>query len=425
MRKKVICAPLSLIPSNLEKDTSYFATYAIPQQSNIGYFGSTLPKDIVKAGLAPNEIAWDFLTIALSVASADEAISRNKSEDGWTRQIDLQIHLAEPAYWQPCKDQIEQTLRFLTGDYWYLSFYPNGIKPPENKKKHVFYNDCVMLLSGGLDSLIGAIDFVESGKRPIFVSQKVRGEVEHQLLFAKTILPNTPYMQWNHNINRPSKEGEPSTRARSIVFLAYAAIVASAIKQIDRVPIIVPENGFISLNVSLNSARQSSLSTKTTHPIYLSGIQSTWEKLGLNIQIQTPYKFKTKGEMISECKNKSLLQKLLGKTVSCGKYLRYNRTHCGRCLPCLVRRSALFHAGIPDIPERGYRFNLLDGRCKDGADDIGAILYACENIRKNGIRSQILGALSFAPPESRQLYQNMLENGYKELRTYLEKEGML
>lgn len=258
MRKKVICAPLSLLPKTLDVDTAYFATYAIPQRPGIGYFGSTLPKDVTTAGLAPDIIVWDFLTIALSVASADEAIERNKSEDGWTRQIDLQIHLSEPANWQPCKALLEQTLRFLTGDYWYLSFLPNGVKPPENKKKLILNNDCVMLLSGGLDSLIGAIDFAESGKNPIFVSQKVRGEVEHQMLFAKTILPNTPHMQWNHNINRPFKGGEPSTRGRSIIFIAYAALAASAIKHIKCVPIIVPENGFISLNIALTPARQSS-----------------------------------------------------------------------------------------------------------------------------------------------------------------------
>ena len=47
--------------------------------------------------------------------------------------------------------------------------------------------DAAVLLSGGLDSSIGAIDQGEIGKKLIAVSQIVRGDGEKQELFASAI----------------------------------------------------------------------------------------------------------------------------------------------------------------------------------------------------------------------------------------------
>lgn len=120
--KKIICAPAPLIPRHLEEDIKYFSIYSNPHRKNVGYFAPTLERDIQRAGIRPSEEVWDFNTIALSVTSADNSLPRKTSADGWTRQIDLTIHLCNPAIWQPVKKDLEKTLRFLTGDFWYLTF---------------------------------------------------------------------------------------------------------------------------------------------------------------------------------------------------------------------------------------------------------------------------------------------------------------
>jgi hypothetical protein len=267
--RKIICSPAQLIPKQLEDDIKYFSTYSNPKRENVGYFGPTLVRDIQRAGILPSEEAWDFNSIALSVASADNSLARGESADGWTRQIDLTIHLCNPALWEAVKKDLEKTLRILTGDFWYLTFKGISVRPPGPKKKKNFECDCVSLLSGGMDSLVGAIDLVASNHKPIFISQTVQGEAETQTDYAKRVRPPSPHLQWSHKIHLPGKEKEVSTRGRSIIFFAFAALAASAIDAHNgsAVKIYVPENGFISLNLPLNPGRMGSFSTKTTHPV--------------------------------------------------------------------------------------------------------------------------------------------------------------
>lgn len=56
--RKIVCAPENLIPQQLEEDTKYFSIYSNPRRENVGYFGSTLIKDIQRVGLRPSEKAW-------------------------------------------------------------------------------------------------------------------------------------------------------------------------------------------------------------------------------------------------------------------------------------------------------------------------------------------------------------------------------
>ncbi len=324
--RKIICAPENLIPQQLEEETKYFSTYSNPRRENVGYFGSTLIKDIQRVGLRPSEKAWDFNTIALSVAAADNSLTRKMSADGWTRQIDLTVHLCDPAVWEPIRQGFEKTLQFLTGDFWYLTFKDGGVNPPRAKKKKKFDCDCISLLSGGIDSLVGAIDLTTDNHKPIFVSQIVRGDAETQRYYAERIRPESAHFQWNHKIHPPKGESEGSTRGRSITFFAFAALAASAIEApLDTtVKIYVPENGFISLNIPLNSGRMGSFSTKTTHPVYLKGIQNVWDAVGIKCKLIMPYQFKTKGEILTGCNNQELLKELVFQSVSCGKYRVYS-----------------------------------------------------------------------------------------------------
>ncbi|MCZ7581789.1 MAG: hypothetical protein M5U21_13400 [Fimbriimonadaceae bacterium] len=54
------------------------------------------------------------------------------------------------------------------------------------------------------------------------------------------------------------------------------------------------------MNVPLTSLRIGSLSTRTTHPYFLRQIQSIWDAVGLNVEIQNPYQFRTKGELLAD-----------------------------------------------------------------------------------------------------------------------------
>ena len=433
--RKIVCAPRRLIPGHIKEGIKYISTYAKSRRKNVGYFAPTLIKDIKKEGLKPSAETWDFTTIALSVATADNSISRKESADGWTREIDLTIHLCNPLIWEPVKDILQKTLRFLTGDFWHLTFKEDGDAFPRYHQLRFWRDedryenmDSVCLLSGGVDSLIGAIDLTSDGKQPIFVSQTVRGDAEAQRYYANKINANSRHFQWSHKIHNTKEESEGSTRGRSIIFFAFAALAASAITTHNGAPvnIYVPENGFISLNIPLNPGRIGSFSTKTTHPVYIKGLQTIWDQLGMNIKLIMPYKFKTKGEMLSECKNKLLLETLIGDSTSCGKYSRHGFQHCGRCVPCMVRRAAFIKAQMTDNTTNGYKFdNLFSAGLEHGPNDIGAMATACLKVEQLGIKHVISGNLSFAEHNSKRAYEGVVYRGFKEIEHFLKSHRVI
>lgn len=425
--RKIVCAPENLIPQQLEEDTKYFSIYSNPRRENVGYFGSTLIRDVQRAGLRPSEKIWDFNTIALAVAAADNSLTRKYSADGWTRQIDLTVHLNDPGVWEPAKQELEKTLRFLTGDFWSFTFKDNGVTPPRAKRLKQFDCDCVSLLSGGVDSLAGAIDLVADNHKPIFISQVVRGDAKTQRDYAKRIRPDSAHFQWSHKIHPPQGESEGSTRGRSIIFFAFAALAASALQGQPSSPakIYVPENGFISLNIPLNSGRMGSFSTKTTHPVYLKGIQNIWNEVGISLNLIMPYQFKTKGEVLAECKNQQLLKELVFQSVSCGKYRVYKMQHCGRCVPCLVRRAAFQHWGEVDQTSGGYYSEQLERINHGNPDDVGAAANACLVAEQSGIQRLVSGNLSFADHQNRSEFEGVFSRGLNEVKELLLGKGVI
>lgn len=137
--------------------------------------GSALTS-LKKLGVFPSEIGIDLLVLAAHVHAADTRISRvEQSQDSWTREIRLVIPVSEPERWTGAVLTLTKILNFLTGDRWTIGFRarppkfaliaqeapPTLIAPPF---------DSVSLFSGGLDSLIGAIDLLEAGATPLLVS---------------------------------------------------------------------------------------------------------------------------------------------------------------------------------------------------------------------------------------------------------------
>lgn len=422
---KVVCVPHNCIPETFENDTIYFSLYqTVPHASEqLGHIAPSFFTDINRKHIKPSVAALDFATVAFSVAAADESIPRNSCVDGWTRMIELTVALINPKPWYSVLDSLQNTLRLLSGDYWTIHVIKGGVFPEFRGKTHNIQADSICLLSGGTDSLIGAIDLVEQGSKPVFISRTVRGDRDAQRMFAQRLGTVENHFQWGCSINRPRGMSETSTRARSLVFFAFAVIAASAFGESNiPIPIIVPENGFISLNIPMNPSRIGSLSTKTTHPLYMDGIQMILEALGITAQLHLPYRFKSKGEMILECRNQDLLCELIDYSISCGKYRRHGYRHCGVCIPCLVRRAAYLHAGIDDNTQRGYEVTPSQHFIPE--DTMAA---ACAVIRKReeGVRSLTSGALVFSTGKERIAYESVFNRGLQEIEALLEKYGVI
>jgi len=182
-------------------------------------------------------------------------------------------------------------------------------------------------------------------------------------------------------------EWEPTTRSRSIIFLGLGILVASALG--ERARLLVPENGFISLNVPLTYSRLGTLSTRTTHPHTMNFLRLTLSTIGIQVSVENPYLFKTKGEMLAEAANQELVRSAARVTVSCahptaGRFLGGEGSgvgHCGYCVPCIIRRATMAQVGLDPLED--YRVDVVGkgSETERSAQDLHAFLIAIERAR--------------------------------------------
>ncbi len=417
---KVICTSFDERPRSIPAGSRVFTFFHPSDVAGTERIANGWPRELASAGYSPGVEVWDFVLFGFAVCAADSTVLRKKTADGWTRNIELEVTLNNPGVWNEVRHDAEEMLRVLTGDFWTLQFRAGGPPPPRGQRQ-LCDRDCVALLSGGLDSLVGGIDAVARGRHPIFVSQLAFEDSERQLRFAKALGGEDWHQQWSHRID-PASPRETSTRARSMGFYALA-VLATSLLTVQHPEILVPENGFISLNPPLVPGRMASLSTRTTHPQFMRLLQGLLNNVGISARLQMPYQFKTKGEMMGECLDQRLLVQFASESTSCSRFRTYNRTHCGRCVPCMVRKAAFLQWGQPD--ETTYKFRTLAGAAKSAADDPMALACAVLRSESHGIDAFLGAALSFADIDERAQYRRMAQTGLTELGALLRRDGVL
>ncbi|HEU4325269.1 MAG TPA: Qat anti-phage system QueC-like protein QatC [Roseiflexaceae bacterium] len=425
---KIVCSPSTLmLPAN---DTALqVVLYSQAAHRTQGSAGKAIKSQMLREKLYAAPRAWDFVSLALSVVTADLAGHRGRSADGWTREFDLEVAVGDATFWNSQRQRIEQFLAFLTTDLWRVHFIEGGLHVPPPAHPVIPSEDCIVLLSGGLDSLVGTIDLVAYGEKPFAISQLVRGDARNQESFAAKIGNGLRSLRLNHNARVPDPEVPPTQRARSLVFLAYGVLAATTLARYadDRqtVPLYMCENGFISINPPLTNSRLGSLSTRTTHPAFLQEVQSLLDAAELRVRIENPYQFKTKGEMLVACANQNLLKELAESSTSCGRFKRYGYRHCGRCIPCQIRRAAFLVWGVLEPPIK-YVFTDLGEDDKEyaGFDDVRSAAMAIAEVQVDGIDRWLGNALSKVPQDDVQRLKDVVQRGLNEIAALHQMHGV-
>jgi Queuosine biosynthesis protein QueC len=167
-----------------------------------------------------------------------------------------------------------------------------------------------------------------------------------------------------------------------------------------------------------------SLSTRTAHPQFLSLFQDLLDAAGIRVAIRTPYAARTKGEMLKECADQPLLRTLAARSTSCGRFQKFKYGHCGRCVPCQVRRAAFLAWGQPDPTE--YVFETLgrDDEQHAGFDDVRSVGMALAAAADGGFEGWLGSALSWPRIDGREALQDMLRRGLAELGGLHAKFGV-
>jgi hypothetical protein len=424
---RVVCTPLTQGFGRRAAGDLEIVLYSQADRMTRGGVGSGIADVIRRLKLQPEPHVWDLLSIALAVIAADTGVRRNESPDGWTREIDLRVAVADPAFWTSQGPLIEQQLRFLTNDVWRCTFSDGGLLPAPPRLPALPEEDCVALLSGGLDSLVGVLDLVTREKRrPYVVSQVSQGDKGTQAVFATTIGGGLRHIQLNHNANCPG-ENERSQRARSLIFLAYGVLAATTVKRYHEgrpITLYVCENGFISINPPLTAGRLGSLSTRTTHPVFLGLFRQLLDAAGLRVRVENPYRFFTKGEMLARCADQDFLRKNSRRATSCGRFARNGYKHCGRCVPCLVRRAAFQAWGETDRTVYVYRDLSRNNKNHARFDDVRSAAMAVAEVRADGLDGWLGTSLSATLLGDVAPYRQTVERGLLELGSFLDAAGV-
>jgi hypothetical protein len=200
-------------------------------------------RDASRLGLTATEMGIDLLILAALIHAADTRIPRQStSQDSWTREIALSIPVSDPDGWRAAEALLRRMLDFLSGDRWDFEFRPrpprySTLATPPIAKLPGFTSVC--LFSGGLDSLVGAIDLLAAGGRPLLVSHAAEGSTSQpQNTLEAMLRAHYPaaglarlraWISFRANLLHPEGSREDSTRARSFLFFAIAAFAGAGL----------------------------------------------------------------------------------------------------------------------------------------------------------------------------------------------------
>jgi 7-cyano-7-deazaguanine synthase in queuosine biosynthesis len=371
----------------------------------------------------PSEAALDLLFVGGIVYALDKLMPRSLADDAWSRLFEVEIPVREPNKWNHVRLTVNDCLGFLTGDDWRVSFIERQsplIRRRRRKRRarlrlSLASGSTVCLFSGGLDSLVGAIDWLEANPGESLVTvghhdPNIAGPLSDQKNVSRIVRQHYP-MRLSPvfvGIGQTPSGDEISMRSRSLLFVALGVLVADTLG--GNVPVLIPENGTIALNVPLTPSRRGSCSTRTAHPYFLKRLQEWLNGVGLQHELGNPLLGKTKGEVVAECGNGEVLRAAVLESVSCAKrghtrtWKNRSAKGCGRCMPCIYRRAALHKIGLD---QEAYGVDVCQGdldlsdRNSESADDFRACLsFLCRRPSEIDIAKMLVAAGPLNPLEA-------------------------
>ena len=344
-------------------------------------------------GAEPERLT-DFVEIASYVFAADRNTSRGPLWDPgfggeWRRDFLLVVAVRDLAFWQQqdVKETLQETLGFLSEDWWRFEFVENchpvqlqqylGLKEDE---ADVSGGTSVVLFSGGLDSLAGAIhELNHSNRHVVLVSHRNLPKVgQRQANLAERLgaayTGRVSHVWVDNSLTSKLQDREETQRTRSFFFTAMAA-VAAHIEKSDRIRFY--ENGVMSVNLPLATQAVGAKSSRSTHPRSLQLLERLLNLIAKQpIDIDNPFVWKTKSEVIGELAGTPHAS-MITITTSCTNSRIANRTyrhHCGVCVQCLQRRISTLGGGAGDLDEEDcYEVDFLIGPRDDGLDRVMAV----------------------------------------------------
>ena len=335
----------------------------------------------------PSPLVVDLVRLGTLVYLADR--TRPRPPKGWARDLALTVPCSDPERWNAVAPLVDDMLFFLTADTWHTNFVQQPARPLATGT--TLTDTDVLLYSGGADGQAGA---ALAADPPWLVAlwdhAGVKG-LQREARRALTTLRPGPWPWTSVRLARRKDlpatatvfSKEPSSRSRSLVYIAFGIAAAS----LRGKRLVIAENGFLSVNAPLLPERRGALSTRTTHPAFVSQLRAVLAAVGIDVELHLPFLGLTKGEIFAQVAtryDRGRASRLLSATHSCAKPNRREigvdpMMHCGVCYACLVRRGAFLASRVDDLTP--YRDGDLTGTdratwLKRHGDDLAAVRTA-------------------------------------------------
>lgn len=343
--------------------------------------------------------AVDLVRISNAMLLADRLSPRDA---GWTRSMSLRVPVLDPKQWGEALPILGELIHFVSGDDWRLELTEEVSSAPR-KASTVPGASAISLFSGGLDSFSSAAAHGSGEEGVVYLSHRdgnslVIASQNRASEWLTSIRPDFGAMPIT--LGQREAVAERSMRSRALLFVALGVAAASA-RGADKV--LIPENGFTSLNPPLTANRGGSLSTRSTHPRTLWLVNRVLDSVALPVRVENPHEWQTKGEIVGvSASDIPTIAEGVATTLSCSKldarFCKANPTwNCGLCFACIVRRGAVLAAGLKDETEyvatHGSSFSRLEA-ARRRRDDIGAVRFALE---ADPSEDDLIGTGAFPP----------------------------
>lgn len=381
-----------------------------------------------------SDLAWNLAPLPATTARVADLVhiaagaymtDRNTARGvRFSRDLALRVAVLDPDAWSnDVLDAVADLLGWLTGDVWDVTTTPApGVVLPD-RWPNESHDGPVSLLSGGLDSFMGAVQLLESGPTPSLAGHKdsataIRGAQRRTWLWlAHCFRPAPSYSRVA--LSQAGPRIEASSRSRALMFMSLGVAVATGL---GARRLVIPENGYTSINLPLRPNRGGALSTRSTHPETLYRFVGILQSLSIDVTVENPYEWMTKGEVMAALEAGAPpdgWRTAAAHTLSCSKldgrwFGAPPYFNCGLCVPCMVRRATFLKADVPDgttyVFDRvaqDQRRKLIEAR----RGDIEAVQYAIAS----GVDPNAIDAGTWPPGYDLDRAENLVQRGLDEL----------
>ena len=330
----------------------------------------------------------DLLDIASYVFAADRIASRGgKVGQGlgtyWYRTMRFHLGVRDPEHWssEELVTALKDLLGFMSEDTFSFEFEhaDHALDQPDYFDFTAEGGNTgpvapVVLFSGGIDSLAGAIEELHNRQDRVVLithrSSPIMTRCQNSLVgeLRRRFRGRILFVPLKTHLSGGLQSSERSQRTRTFLFSAIAGVVASIL---DAQGIRFYENGVMSVNLPISPQVVGTAATRSTHPRVLSDMSLFLEQvLNKPCTVDNPFDRKTKAEVLQIMAERHASE-LIAKTISCTEIRRRekDRNHCGACIQCLHRRFGVLSAGLADYdPDELYALDLFISERAPGND---------------------------------------------------------